>query len=349
MTIILRLSHCQKGDEVIHPTSFRKSEYLKLGCLSGVFAMVFHSLYDFNLHIPANGLYFTVLLALVAGTLTEEYDHKFFRKAVDSIIMLGFFIALFAIIQKFSYNGHIYWVGMRANHPVGPFYNYDHYAGFMAMCSSLAVSMVAASMMHTSFFRQQGFVKKVLWFSTVEANRSLRYIMMSAVMVATIFISTSRGGIMSFALSQIIFFAIVLWAGWRARKSGRIVGILTTIVLLIGVMVVWLGPEAFLKRFHLFSIQKIIKMEGPIDVRLLFYNDTLKMIKDFKVIGTGLNTFGTSFTKYRTFDYTDDYLRYTHNDYLQLISETGLAGALFLAGFMYLFLASMIRVARKLE
>ena len=84
--------------------------------------------------------------------------------------------------------------------------------------------------------------------------------------------------------------------------------VLTAFILLISVMVVWLGPEAFLEKFHLLSVQKIIKMEEPIDVRLLFYKDTLPMVRDFTLTGSGFNTYGTRFTHHRSFDFNDGYL-----------------------------------------
>ena len=348
-SILMRLQPDPAHEENVHSVSWQKSEYLKLGCLTGVLSLLFHSIYDFNLHMPANGLYFTVLLALGVGAAGQAYDHAFFRRTVEFIIIFGFMVALFAIVQEFSYNGRIYWIGMKnGGHPVGPFYNYDHYAGFMELCSAVAVGMAVAGVFHTSFFRRKGFIEKVVWLATAEANKTLRYLFMAVVMAATIFMSTSRGGIMSFVLSQIIFFAVVLWAAGRARKQGRCTGILVTVILLVGVMVVWLGPEAFLKRFHIFNIQKVVKMEGPIDVRLHFYQDAVDVVRDFPVCGTGLNTFGTNFSRYRTFDYTLSYLRYTHNDYLQLVTEAGAGGMIFLFGFMIFYTGAYIRVARKL-
>ena len=73
------------------------------------------------------------------------------------------------------------------------------------------------------------------------------------------------------------------------------------------------------------------------------------MIGDFPVTGTGLNTFGTHFMRYRTFNYTLDYLRSAHCDYLQLVSEMGAAGAIFLVGFFITFFTAMRRVVRRLR
>ncbi len=45
-----------------------------LGALSGITAILVHSISDFNLHIPANALLFTVLAASVAAPLPEPYE-----------------------------------------------------------------------------------------------------------------------------------------------------------------------------------------------------------------------------------------------------------------------------------
>ncbi|MFH0984183.1 MAG: O-antigen ligase family protein [Candidatus Omnitrophota bacterium] len=336
----------------VHPVSWKKSEFLKLGCLTGILALLFHSIYDFNLHISANGIYFVTLLALGAGASDRVYDHAFFRRVVDFFITFGFLVALFAILQKFSHNGRIFWVGMKASKPVGPYFNYDHYAGFMEMCSAVAVGKVVASFFHTSFAHCKGLAQKIFWFSTREAHQALRCLLMSAVMIATIFMSTSRGGIMSFALSQIFFFSVFLWTAGRQRKGKRWAGVVTAGMLFVGVMVLWLGPETLLKKIHMTSVEKIIKMESSDSIRIHFYKGTLLVIRDFPVIGTGLGTFGTNFTRYRSFKYfggPTNYLRRTHNDYLELVSETGIAGVLFLLGFLILYLRAVILVVRKLE
>jgi hypothetical protein len=39
--------------------------FLAIGALSGLVSMAFHSFFDFNLHMPANAVYFVMLIALV--------------------------------------------------------------------------------------------------------------------------------------------------------------------------------------------------------------------------------------------------------------------------------------------
>ena len=46
-----------------------------IGAMSGITAIIIHSISDFNLHIPANAILFTVLAAMIAAPL-PEHDHK---------------------------------------------------------------------------------------------------------------------------------------------------------------------------------------------------------------------------------------------------------------------------------
>ena len=47
---------------------------ITLGAMSGITAILIHSVADFNLHIPANAMLFTVLAALVVAPL-PKHDH----------------------------------------------------------------------------------------------------------------------------------------------------------------------------------------------------------------------------------------------------------------------------------
>ena len=49
---------------------------ITLGAMAGITAILVHSISDFNLHIPANALLFTVLAALVVGPLPEHEERS---------------------------------------------------------------------------------------------------------------------------------------------------------------------------------------------------------------------------------------------------------------------------------
>jgi O-antigen ligase len=52
-----------------------------LGAMSGITALLFFSIFDFNLHIPANAILFTVLAAIVVSPIPETGGHSAERMA----------------------------------------------------------------------------------------------------------------------------------------------------------------------------------------------------------------------------------------------------------------------------
>ncbi len=49
---------------------------ITLGVMAGITAIIVHSISDFNLHIPANALLFTILAALVVAPVPEHEERS---------------------------------------------------------------------------------------------------------------------------------------------------------------------------------------------------------------------------------------------------------------------------------
>jgi O-antigen ligase len=192
---------------------------------------------------------------------------------------------------------------------------------------------------------------KVVWFSTKEANKTLMYLFFSVVMATALFMTTSRGGIMSFlGALAVLYFTCLISA--EAKKRNRILMASALVVLLMVIMFAWVGPEATIGRFQ--ALQVIIKAfisERAIlsEIRPFFWQDTMNMIKDFPAIGVGLGDYSYIFPKYRTFAEHWGSLQFAHNDYIQLIAEMGAVGGVFLVGFMVWYIRKFRRCIRGLR
>jgi hypothetical protein len=46
--------------------------FLSIGALSGLVSIAFHSFFDFNLHMPANCVYFVMLIGIVYNCAWQE-------------------------------------------------------------------------------------------------------------------------------------------------------------------------------------------------------------------------------------------------------------------------------------
>ncbi len=330
----------------------RFGRYVLFGAVTSVFSILLHSLVDFNLHIPSNAFYMTVLLGVLSGSDLSKRTNVAFGRILNGLLAAGFTVAIFGIIYKFSgEKGKIYWVLSKDGSGFGPFINYDHFAGYMQMCSILGLSAFAGSLRISSFFDERGFLNKLLWFSTREAARTMLYLFMAAAMIASLLLSTSRGGILSFTAAFLFYIFMVLIRMKRGRR-GRIIFAAMLALCLIAVLSAWLGPEEWLARAH--TLDKVIKTfihEPSVfsEIRPWFWRDTIEMIKDFPLTGTGLGTFCHLFPKYRTFPLSLGFLRYAHNDYLQFAAETGVAGCLFISIFMILYLKKLVGCLKNIR
>ena len=142
--------------------------------------------------------------------------------------------------------------------------------------------------------------------------------------------AVSRGGIVSFGIAMAVFLYVLILSVKKNRRY-RVIFAFIMVGLLIFLMLVWIGPEQFLARFGIVHriIHYIVSEKAILnELRPQMWKNTLEIVKDFPVFGTGLGTFSCIFAKYRTFSYVWGFLVYAHNDYIQLVSETGLFGVL---------------------
>ncbi|MGB2601486.1 MAG: O-antigen ligase family protein [Candidatus Omnitrophota bacterium] len=337
---------------IAHHTSHA---YIQLGVLCSILSILFHSLCDFNLHIPANALYFTVMVAIAVGLHTKNEqratNNDFVNLLTNSIIIIGFAIAVFGIIQRLSYNGKIYWLIEKAGSHFGPYVNYDHYAGYMEMCIFLAVSFFIGKISSSSVVRIKKLKERIIWLSSREANTTLIYLFLAIVMATALFMTTSRGGIMSFlAALAVFYFTCVISATRRTRNRMLLASVL--LIILAIVMFAWVGPEETIGKFKVLQamIKTFIKERAILsEIRPHMWKDTFNLIKDYPVFGTGLGTYVSAFTKYRTFSAHYGLLRYAHNDYLQLIAEIGIFGGSFILAFIVWYIRRFRECFRRLK
>ena len=118
------------------------------------------------------------------------------------------------------------------------------------------------------------------------------------------------------------------------------------------IIILWVGPEETVDRFIVLKnvLRALINEKAILsELRPHMWKDTLGLIKDFPVFGVGLGNYSYVFPKYRTFIYHARLLRYAHNDYLQLISEMGMFGGVFIAGFFIWYFRRFRECFRRLK
>jgi O-antigen ligase len=151
-------------------------------------------------------------------------------------------------------------------------------------------------------------------------NRKIAIAGVAALMGASIFLSGSRGGMVAFVVQMIVLGALLLRkreVGWQQPLM------LGGFVVLVIIFLVWMGGNELTRR--LISIHSEAREEITGGVRLTIDRDCLRMFLKRPFLGWGLGTFPTVYPQFRSF-YTNFFVNEAHNDYLQLLVETGVAG-----------------------
>jgi len=234
-------------------------------------------------------------------------------------MIFGFLVSLFAILQHLTSNGKLYWFReIRSGvMPFGPYVNRNHFAGFVELVLPLAL------------------IPLVL--SRVRRERRPAVGLFAVIPIVALLLSASRGGILSFGAELGV---LGLFMIFRRTKGKQLVA--GGAVLLVALLLVsWLGVGQILARLS--SVQLLEVTAGK---RASMRADTWRIFLDHPLLGTGLGTLQIVFPAYETL-YDGKIVNHTHNDYLEALAETGIAGGLCCAWFIGVLLAESVKRLRQ--
>ena len=256
---------------------------------------------------------------LITQTLTRT-THV--RNIATTLTAVGTCIALFAVLQSLSSNGKIYWVRTPrfGGWIYGPYVNHNHYAGLMEMLAP--IPLVFAFSKYAQGRRR--------WIAAAAA----------AFMGATIFLSGSRGGMAAYVLQIALFF----WFLFRERTRNGAALVLGAFLLVALVSVAWIGGSEVTARITTVTSSNKQSEIGS-DIRFAIDRDSIHMFAKRPVLGWGLGTFADVYPQFRSF-YTNQLVNRAHNDYLELLTDTGILGFAVGIWFLIATLRPAIRKAR---
>jgi O-antigen ligase len=254
-----------------------------------------HVTYSHLLLYAAYGM----LVFVVTQTLRRASQFELLAKLFTGY---GAVVASFAVLQGLAPNGKLYWIRSleQGGAIYGPYVNHNHYAGLMEMLTPFP--LVLAATRHTS------------------GNRKLVVAGIAALMAASIFLSGSRGGMAAFVAQMVVLDVLLVRKREGGWKQPLMLGAFLAVVI---VFLVWMGGNALTQR--LISIHSEAREEINGGLRLSIDRDCLRMLVKRPLLGWGLGAFPTVYPEFRSF-YTNFFVNQAHNDYLQLLVETGLAG-----------------------
>lgn len=247
------------------------------------------------------------------------------KSTVNSVVFLGAFVAFLAIIQDVTSHNEIYWFrSVPVNSaPFGPWINPNQFSGYMELVSPLALALFL-------FYRprlkgDETLREKFVSFFSMPGIHFHLFIGFGLVlMVFSIFVSLCRGGILSICAAGIIFLFLY---NIKFPKRGR--GTFLVIIICIILAISWFGWDTISSEFL-----KSFDNSGRFsDGRLTLWADIMEIIKQFPLLGAGFGSFLSLYPSYKTIN---DKLIYdhAHNDYLELLTDGGVVGFVFVAWFL---------------
>jgi O-antigen ligase len=272
--------------------------------------------YDTRMQLQLLIVYIILLILLPQA----YYRMNHWRGLLWFLMSLGFFVSVFGILQYLTFNGKLYWfrVMRYGGQAFGPYVNRNHFAGFAEILIPVAL------------------VPLVL--GKVRRERLFLVGLFAVVPIVALLLSASRAGIISFALQMLILFSLLLVR--RLQSKYMLVG--GVLVLCAILAVSWIGVQRVLERFTNYE-----SMDVTTGKRASMRHDTLRIFLDHPVLGTGLGTLQMVFPRYES-NYDARVVNHSHNDYLEALAETGLAGGICCLWFLAVLIIESVKGLKDL-
>lgn len=252
----------------------------------------------------ATGLIFFLFLAflLAANFLTGRERLKTLARFV---VIYGLALAILTIVQRLSWEGSFYWVRPTRTFPFGPFVNRNHFAGYMELLIPIPIALIVA---RVGRFEERLF-----------------YGFAAAVMAIAAIFSLSRGGMISLFTQMMFILAMSSPMGRMEGASSlnirlRQIGAITAIVVAIVAGIFRMGADPVINRITESADESFYMSRGWI------WRDTWALIRAHPFLGVGIGAYPTAYPIYSQYNGSAGMVAQSHNDYLQVLADSGIVG-----------------------
>lgn len=265
------------------------------------------------LHISA----ILIFLVIAASSLNSE---KRVRRFGAVACIFGFTYAFYAILQSVLSPERIYGIYKpSAGIPFGSFVNKHDFAAVIEMLIAIPIG--------------------ILLVGGLRSDKKLLYGVAVAIMGAALLLSGSRGGLIA-AFAEVAFLLLITNRGQGSRSF--ILKASLAAVLAVSAIggAIFVGGDTTLTR-----ISETVQSDDVTSSRIQIWSVTLDVIRDGMPFGVGLGAYPFAYTK---FDPSGGFERVeqAHNDYLQIVADAGLVGAILAVAFLYFFFRLGTRAIR---
>ncbi len=252
-------------------------------------------------------------------------NRVYLKTTILVITIFGALLSFSSILQFYLTNDMALWFRHVPKNSmiVGPYICHNHYAGLMEMIFPV---VLAFFFFHRPRLHNPSVIKSIIEILSQEkANIHILIGGAALLIVTSVFVSLSRGGMISLSLSLVFF----IWLIFRRKISRGNTFLIFAIILLTTMSVAWFGWDQIFERFA-----KLKDAQGVIhESRLDFWKDSRHIITGFPLTGSGMGTFFDIYPTYQTINPGID-LAHAHNDFIELAAEGGVIGFILAMSFI---------------
>jgi hypothetical protein len=266
----------------------------------------------------ARGLAMLGGLSLFLLGVAKRFNTDDVVYVVRGLLVLGVVLALIGIIQRPFYPGFFgkiygFWEPRYGGFAFGPFSNKHHFAGWMIMTIPVGLGYFCSGVVAGMRGVKPVLRERLLWFASQSASKLVLIGYALVVMAVSLVLTLSRSGISSFCVAL----ALLGWFAGRGPGTTFRRSLMTGyFAFVLAIAVGWVGVDAVGQRFATASW-------SDVGARLPSWRDATKVISDFPLVGTGINTYEVANRIYQSPELNNRWDE-VHNDYLQVAADGGL-------------------------
>jgi O-antigen ligase len=281
---------------------------------------------------------------------------------VNFLVAYGMAMAMFALLQFFTWNGRFYWIrpNTQGMSPFGSFVSHNHFAGYMEMLIPLAITMMLVRGMKVEARLFYGFSALMMCVASVASLSRGGMISLAGMLlfIALCKLFTSAGGrIASFRKKPSAMQRTAEMAGIRepsrpsspSRQTNLIkaAGLVMIVAAAVFIGILWVGPDRLAGRVTSGTLTDTGGGEETFFTsRGWIWRDSWAMIKANPMFGVGIGAFETAYPQY---SHSDGSLvvGQSHNDYLQVLADAGIIGGLIALWFIVEVFRAVFRAIKS--
>ncbi len=264
------------------------------------------------------------------------------KRIVTLVILVGTGLAIYGLFSYFSGIEKIYtldkkyYLGMVTS----TYVNHNHIGGYFELAIPLGIGLLLASQYLPGRTKKGKILRARL--------TAILFIAATITMTVALVFTYSRGAWMGFlgsmvVLGIIVSFGLKIFKDWSKLKKW---GTLAVVALIIVSSFLLMPTKVKQRAATLFEFKGGTFKDMSLQARLIVNRNTLEMIKDYPILGTGPGTFTILYPKYR-----DSRLRVfmnaVHNDYLQYGEEMGIFGLGSFIAILVLFFKKNLNLVKN--